>query len=189
MDRRVSDKNVLNEFTKDFVIVLDFYKVKYILVSGFVAISHGRSRGTEDIDIIIEKLSFEKFNSLHHGLLKANFECLQGEEALALYEDYLKDNLSIRYVRKGGFVPEMELKFAKDFLDEEQLRDRVKLPLSGLPFWFSSIETNIAFKEELLKSPKDIEDARHLRILYSKEINEHKIKELKKLIRKYRLGK
>jgi len=188
-DRQVADKSILNSFVKDFILVLDKQKIRYILVSGFVAISHGRSRGTEDIDLIIEKISEKRFDELNSALIKAGFECLQGKNALNLFNDYLTDNSSIRYVREGAFVPEMELKFAKDPLDENQLKNRVKLPLTGLPFWFSSIETNIAFKEELLKSEKDMEDARHLRLIYSEKLDENEINKLKRLIRTHRLGK
>ena len=69
---------------------------------------------------------------------------------------------------------------AKDELDESQLQNRVKLKLTGLNVWFGSIEYNIAFKEELLKSDKDMEDAKHLRIVYSKIINEDEINKIKK---------
>ena len=81
----------------------------------------------------------------------------------------------------------MELKFAKDSLDNYQLKNRVKLPLTGLDIWFSSIDMNIAFKEEYLKSEKDLEDAKHLRIVYSEDVNEYEIKEIKKMIRKTKL--
>ena len=188
-DNIVSDRNLLNKFVTDFVRVLDEHKIEYIIVSGFVAISHGRSRGTEDIDVIIEKLSKDRFFELNNSLISAGFECLQGKNSLDLYEDYLSDFLSIRYVYKGSFVPEMELKFAKDALDEYQLEKKVKLPLTKLPFWFSNIETNIAFKEELLKSPKDIDDSRHLRIIYSNKLDQKEIDTVKKLIKKYRLNK
>jgi len=187
MERQVRDKNLLNQFAGDFVKVLDKNKVKYIIVSGFVAISHGRARGTEDIDIVIERIPLQKFEDLHHDALKAGFECLQGANPGMLFNDYLKDNISLRYARKGLFVPEIELKFAKDELDEKQLSERKKLPLTGLPFFFSSIETNIAFKEELLKSPKDLEDARHLRIIYAEKLDKAEISGIKTLIRKFRL--
>lgn len=90
-----------------------------------------------------------------------------------LYEDYLNENLAVRHVLEGRFVPEMELKLAKDALDEKQLRERTLLPLTGVPYYFSTIETNIAFKEELLKSPKDREDARQLREVYGNEKYKH----------------
>ena len=66
----------------------------------------------------------------------------------------------------------MEIKFAKDMLDNIQLQTKEKIPLTGLDVWFSSIAMNIAFKEEYLKSDKDMEDARHLRMVYSDKINE-----------------
>lgn len=47
----------------------------------------------------------------------------------------------------------MEVKFAKDKLDEEQINARVKLPLTGLDVYFSTVESNIAFKEEYLSGP------------------------------------
>jgi hypothetical protein len=81
----------------------------------------------------------------------------------------------------------MEIKFAKDVLDDYQLKTRIKLELTGLDVWFSSINMNVAFKEYYLKSDKDIEDARHLRLVYPELINENEIKKIKKLIKEYRL--
>jgi hypothetical protein len=66
-ERRIGDRNVLDSFTEDFSEVVDKY-AKYIVVSGFVAISTGRSRSTEDINMIIEKLSKENFVKLHNAL-------------------------------------------------------------------------------------------------------------------------
>ena len=85
-------------------------------------------------------------------------------------------------------VPEMELKLAKDALDEYQLTTRKRFPLTGMNIFFSNIEMNIAFKEELLKSDKDIEDAKHLRIIYSGNINENEINQIKQQIRRLRLN-
>lgn len=53
------DKNLLKNFTEDFCNIVDKF-CKYAIVSGYVAISTGRSRGNEDIDIILENLPFEK---------------------------------------------------------------------------------------------------------------------------------
>ncbi|MDF1557219.1 MAG: hypothetical protein P1P80_03430 [ANME-2 cluster archaeon] len=58
------------------------------------------------------------------------------------------------------------------------------MPLTGLDFYFSSIEMNIAFKEGLLKSEKDLEDARHLRIIYSDTFDENEIRKIKAEIRR-----
>lgn len=186
MERGVGDKNILDKFAVDICKIIDKH-VKYIIVSGFVAIAHGRSRATEDIDMIIERINFDKFNKLHDSLIKGGFQCIQSSKASDIY-DYLDKGDSIRYVRQGTFLPpEMEIKFAKDEIDVMQLADRKKFIFTGLDLWFSSIEMNIAFKEELLKSDKDIEDARHLRIIYRDEINEGAINEIKKKIKELRL--
>lgn len=188
--RTVDDKTILDRFVEDFCSIIEKY-VKYIVCSGFVAIVHGRPRGTEDIDMIIEKVSKEKFFRIHKDLRDNGFTCIQSDSSEKIYVDYLKQGDSVRYVRdeEGYFPPEMEIKFPKDELDEEQLKERIKLPLTGMNIYFSSIESNIAFKEELLKSDKDIEDARHLRIIYEGEVNEEKIERIKDKIRTLRLKK
>ena len=111
---------------------------------------------------------------------------MQSDNVEEIY-DYLKDNISVRFTWENKFLPEMEIKFVKDCIDDYQIKNRVKLELTGLDIWFSSINDNIAFKEELLKSPKDLEDARHLRIVYSELVDENIINEIKRLIKEYRL--
>lgn len=186
MKREMKDRTILDEFASDFSRIIEKH-AKYMIVSGFVAIAHGRSRGTEDIDIIIERIPENRFAKLHNELLKNGFECIQCRNPDEIYEDYLSRNLSVRYIRKGSHIPEIELKFSKDELDEYQLKTRRKLPLTGLDLYFSGIEPNIAFKEELLKSEKDIEDARHLRIVYENKIDEKEIERIKMLIRRLRM--
>ncbi len=67
IDREIKDRTILDIFAEDFVRVVEKH-VKYIIVSGFVAIAHGRSRGTEDIDIIIERNSKDELITMHHEL-------------------------------------------------------------------------------------------------------------------------
>jgi len=187
MSREIKERTILDTFAEDFVDVLEKH-AKYVIVSGFVAIAHGRSRGTEDVDIIIERIKKDAFINMHSDLLAAGFECIQSEDPEVIYDDYLKDKTSVRYVRKGHFIPEMELKLAKDELDDYQIQTRKKLPLTGLDLYFSSIEMNIAFKEELLRSEKDMDDAKHLRIIYSDDLDEAEITKIKAKIRRLRLS-
>ena len=186
MKREIEDKTILDKFAEDFIRVIDKY-VKYIIVSGFVAIAHGRSRGTEDIDMIIERIPKEKFIELHNALDDAGFECMQSSNPEIIYDRHLTDKTSVRYTRKGEFLPEMKIKLAKDSLDEYQLETRKKLEFTGLDVYFSSIEMNIAFKEEYLKTDKDLEDAKHLRIIYKGEVNEEEVEDIKKKIRELRM--
>lgn len=184
--RREVSKNLLDKFCVDFCKIVEKH-TDYIIVSGFVAISTGRTRATEDIDMILPPIPFEQFNKLHDELLKKGFVCMQSDDPGVIFNDYLKDNLSVRYTYKDKPLPEMEIKFAKDELDRIQLKTRTKLKLSGLDVWFSSINMNIAFKEEYLKSEKDLEDAKHLRIVFDDIVNESEINEIKKTIRRLRL--
>ena len=59
--------------------------------------------------------------------------------------------------------------------------------MTGLDVWFSTVDANIAFKEELLKSDKDMEDAKHLRIVYANEIDENEINRIKEMVKRFRL--
>lgn len=185
MDRGIKDRNILDKFTVNFCYIIEKY-CKYIIVSGFLAIVSGRSRSTEDIDMIIERINYDLFKKIHLDLVKNGFVCMQSDNSKEIY-DYLKDNLSVRYTYKNKILPEMEVKFSKDELDEYQLNNRVKIDLTGLDIWFSSVNINIAFKEEYLRSQKDIEDAKHLRLVYLDVIDEDKINEIKEKIRRLRL--
>src|SRR3989338_6328935 len=138
MKRNISDRNILDDFCHRFCDVLESH-CKYIVVSGFVAISSGRTRGTEDIEIIIESLDKERFLSLHKDLVKAGFVCMQSDEPEELFARYLAEKTSIRYTFDDYPVPEMELMFSKDLLDDMQIETRIKLALTGLDVWFSNI--------------------------------------------------
>ena len=185
-DRRVGDRNTLDRFTEDLCAVINKH-ARYIIVSGFVAIASGRARATEDVDMILERVSKERLIKMHEDLDKAGFECMQSSNPEEVYE-YLDKGDNVRYTRKENkmFPPEMDIHFAKDELDEWQLRERQKIPLTGLNVWFSSIEFNIAFKEELLRSEKDIEDAIHLRKMFNGRFSEERINKIKSMIKELR---
>ena len=130
MERAVKDRSILDTFCENFCKIMEKH--------GFVAIASGRVRGTEDIDMIIPRLSVHQFLKIHEDLITNNFVCVQSDNPQIVY-DYLKDNISVRYTYRNIPVPEMEIKFAKDNLDEYQLKTKQKLPLTGLDVWFSSI--------------------------------------------------
>jgi hypothetical protein len=186
MKREVSDLNILNKFTQDFCAVVNEYS-KYIIVSGFVAISHGRSRGTEDVDIMIKKIPFFDFDKMHKKLLESGFECLYPSDVEEIYH-FLEDGDNVRYSWKDIEIPNMEVKFAKDSLDEEQFTNRRKIEFTGLDIFFPKIEEAIAFKEEYLKSEKDLEDAEYLRIIYEGKLDSEYIEKYKQKIKDIKLN-
>ena len=134
--RIVDDRTILDEFVESFCKVINKY-VKYFICSGFVAIAHGRTRGTEDIDMVIEKIPEKTFTEMHKSLVENGFVCIQSDDPEEIFTIYLENGDSIRYVwdEEGYFPPEMEIKFPKDELDVEQLKLRVtSSPQSaGLP--------------------------------------------------------
>jgi len=107
----VSDRSILDNFTIDFITILQKYS-EYMVVSGFLAIASGRTRGTEDIDLIVKKMSLGIFKKFFNDLYSNNFECIQDDDPKDIYNLYLKNNETIRFVRKGTFAPDMEFKFS-----------------------------------------------------------------------------
>ena len=119
-DRIILDKslNNLDKFTLDFINIIEKY-TKYVLISGYVAILFGRSRISEDIDIMFPRMDFSSFLIIHKSLM-STFWCLNHEDVKELY-DLLMSNHSIRYAHKDKIIPNMEVKFSKNLIDEESL--------------------------------------------------------------------
>ena len=100
----------LDRFALDIINILKKY-TNYIIISGYVSIFFGRSRATEDIDMIIEKVSFDKFKEIHNELIKNGFICMQSSKVEDI-SDYLGRGDSVRYVEGEDLLPpEMEIKF------------------------------------------------------------------------------
>ncbi len=156
-DRELSE---LDEFVIKFVKILDKNKINYVLVSGYVAILFGRSRETEDIDIILEKISFEEFDTLWIEIEK-EFECLNTSSSKEAYEEFLLNNTSIRFAYPGKYIPNMEIKFPKKEFEQETLNNKIIVKSENYAFNISNLEKQIAFKL-FLGSDKDLEDARHI---------------------------
>ena len=95
LKRRVEDKTILDEFVENFCRIVDKH-VRYIVCSGFVAIAHGRTRGTEDIDMIIEKMDKDSFIKLHKDLRENGFICLQSDNPELIYSNYLEKGDSVK---------------------------------------------------------------------------------------------
>lgn len=179
IDRELTE---LDEFVQDFLNVIKNHS-DYLIVSGFVSISTGRTRGTEDIDILIPIMPYEKFKKLFESLKNAGFWCYQGDSADEIY-DYFKNKDNVRFARKNEMFPNMEVipidesRKAKFF--EFSHPQRIKV--DNFEFKIPPIEFEILYKEIILKGKKDVDDANHLREFFSEILNEDKFKEFKKII-------
>jgi hypothetical protein len=152
--------NELDELVLDFVKILDKNKIRYVVVSGYVSILFGRSRSSEDIDVIVEKISKRKFTTLWRDLTK-RFCCIAASDPDKAYDTYLMAPTSLRFHKRGRPLPNIEFKFPKTDLDNWTLKNSRRVVLNGKTIMVSAVELQIAYKL-LLGSEKDIEDARYL---------------------------
>lgn len=158
IDRELSD---LDKFTIEFITILKKH-IDYVIVSGYVAILLGRSRASEDVDVIIPKITFSDFKRLYKNLKENDFYCLNAEDEEIVYS-YLEENLAIRFAKLDTIIPNVELKWIKNDFDKIALKKTIDVTIRDKIICISHLELQIAFKEVILKSPKDLEDALHLR--------------------------
>ena len=178
IDRDLSE---LDKLVLSFISILQKY-TSYVLVSGYVAIVLGRTRTTEDVDFFIERLDKETFSKFYSELKKGGFWSVNVDSEDELFS-ILNDGLSIRFALDGQVVPNMEVKFVKDALDRFTIDNKIRLITNGGEMLISKIELQIAYKKFVLKSQKDMEDARHLQGLF--EIKDETLNNYKKLIKEY----
>ncbi len=180
IERELTD---LDLFVKKFLDVLIRYS-DYLVVSGFVSISTGRTRGTEDVDVIVPIISLEKFKELFSSLNQDGFWCYQGDSAEDCH-DYIKDLSSIRFALKDKMFPNIELipfnasKKAKQF----EFTHPQKIRINDFEFKIPPIEFEISYKELVLTGKKDLEDAKHLRTFLADIIKTEKFKEYLPIIK------
>lgn len=167
-NRIVLDKelSVLDKFVLDFVKNIS---LKYVIVSGYVSIIFGRSRGSEDIDMIIEVLSEVDFNLFFEDVSKSGFECIN-ESANTAY-GAIKQGVSLRFAKAKSVIPNMEVKFAESFASLAALKNRIEVSLQGETVFISPIELQIVYKKRCLGSEKDLEDAKHLEVVFKDSIS------------------
>ena len=158
----------LDNFVLDVVGLIEKYS-RYVIVSGYVTILFGRSRGTEDVDFVIEKIPKEEFMKFCRDAQTSGFEFINPEDCSGLYE-MLKEKMSIRMARKGEIIPNAEIKFPKDFFHQEALKKRISVLLNDKRIYISPIELQIAYKL-YLGSDKDVEDAYYLHELFKENLN------------------
>lgn len=169
--------NNLDKFVIDFINCLD----NYVIVSGYVSILLGRSRATEDVDLLIPEMNFKEFNELWEKLNKEGFECINTpipENAFNMIKEH-----AIRFSKKNVPVPNIEFKVMKTDLDKYSFENKLKVIINNNIFLISPLELQIAYKlflaadgtDEELIPDKDIEDAKHLYKLFEEKINKEEL--------------
>lgn len=173
----------LDLFAIDFVNVLRKH-TNYVIISGYVSILLGRARASEDIDIIIPKMHLHGFLQLFSDIKANGLYCLNSGTGENAYE-YLSENLALRFAKEGNVIPNIELKLAKNKIDEITLNKTITVKIGKEELVISHLELQIAFKEAVLKSPKDIEDARHIRNVAKGYLHEELIEQYKRVLHEF----
>jgi hypothetical protein len=182
-DRLVISKSLsdLDETVVAFTTLLDQNDITYAIVSGYLAILTGRSRGTEDIDVLLEPLSENRT-----GELTDEFEA-DGYwgTAMPLDEMYamLSNGSRIRVAEEDRLVPNFELFFATSEFEQRVLTNRLTAEVGGEEIAVSPIEEQIAYKLRLAQDQgvttgKDFEDALHLYVTFDGQFNRSKLEDL-----------
>lgn len=177
LDRELSN---LDKFVLKFLRIIEKH-VDYVIISGYISIVLGRARATEDVDVFIKRISYEKFSEIYRDLKKNGFWCINAESEREIFS-YLEDCLAVRFARKGQSVPNFEVKFPKRDADEGTFQDFLTVILPNGKIKISSLERQIAFKRYYLSSEKDIEDALHIEEAFKGKIDYNKINKLKEAI-------
>ncbi len=171
----------LDIFVRDFLDVLKKHS-DYLVVSGYVSIATGRSRGTEDVDILMPQMSGQHFAGLFKALDDAGYWCYQGDSAPELLP-YHKDMLPLRFARKDQMFPNLELIPINIALQFFEFNHPQKIRIDGFEFNAPPIEFEILYKELILGTEKDLEDARHLRAFFADCISDEKLDKFARLIK------
>ena len=166
--------------------ILEKY-TSYVIVSGYVSILFGRSRATEDVDLIMDRMNRHTFEKFYADLNIHGFWCLNGEDCVSLWDDYLMKQTALRFARKGVVIPNMEIKFPRTDFDEKTITSALTVLLGSAKLRIGELEQQIAYKRIVLGSPKDFEDARHLQKTF--QIDEEKINKHEKLLKYYARSK
>jgi hypothetical protein len=164
----------LDEDVVQFTELLDEQGIDYVIVSGYVAILTGRSRGTEDIDIVIEPLPKAQLTELAAHLEN------EGYWGMAMPLDSLADMLTdgdrLRIAEHGEMYPNFKVWLASNEIEREALSTSIVADLGGQELSISAIELQIAYKLRLAEGSgsldgKDFEDALHLYLTFDEGLN------------------
>jgi len=167
LDRELSKlDNFVLEFTK--------FLSDYVIVSGYVSILLGRSRNTEDVDLLVPKMRLEEFEILWKKIHNAGFECINISIVSEAF-DMLNEH-AIRFY-KGIPMPNIEFKMIKNNLEEYSFKNKIKVRMGKEVLYVSPLELQIAYKLFLSQggNEKDLEDAKYIYELFKEKLNKEEL--------------
>lgn len=160
--------STLDEFVVDVCGIFDDLGIDYVVVSGYVAILTGRSRSTEDVDTVVERLTEEQAGRLTSRLEEAGY--WGATVPLEDLHQELLDGMRVRIALEGRMTPNVELWFPKNEYDRRALDRPLEAHVSGHELNISPLEQRIAYKL-FLGTERDFEDALHLYLVFEEQLD------------------
>lgn len=159
------EPNDLDDLAIQFTRILDDLGVDHVYVSGYVAILTGRSRATEDIDVLLARVDDETVQEIVDRL---EDEGMWGPAMpLDSMAEMLEDNVWI--APDGEMVPHLEAKFVDDEFDRASLANAIVARISDDEIPIGPLELQIAYKL-WMRADKDFEDATHLYTVFEENL-------------------
>ena len=121
-------------------------------------------------------------NKIHFLLLIfVDFWCLNSE---SIEDNYilLQDNHAIRITRTEWVIPNVEIRFISNELDELALKNKITVITPSFELDVSRPELQIPYKRYVLGSDKDIEDAIHLEEVFRNQLDGELLKKCQEFI-------
>ncbi len=160
------DPNELDDLAIRFTTILDDLGIEHVYVSGYIAVLTGRSRATEDIDVLLDRIDESTIDRLAARLTD---DGLWGPAMpLERMSEMLDD--SIWVALDGEIVPHLEVKFVTDRFDRAALADRLVAEIGKAELPIGPLELQIAYKL-WMGSQTDFEDALHLFTLFEETLS------------------
>ena len=172
--------NLLDKFTLDFIKILERH-VDYVLVSGYVSILLGRSRSSEDVDMLVPEMSFSDFFVMFNDFISNGYECANTSDVREAYG--MLSAHAIRFYERGNPLPNMEFKVISNEIHQYAFDNRLTVIFGGNKLYISPLELQIAYKLSLMakgdlkeiSSDKDFEDAKHLYEYFKEKLNNDEV--------------
>ncbi len=159
--------NTLDRMAIYFSRLLDEHDIDHVFVSGYVAILAGRSRSTEDIDVLIESIDEELAADFVDTLRARGY---WGPAApLDDLHTQLAEGGNIWVAPRDDITPHLEVKFVSDEFDQASLEESIAARVGGEEIPIGPLELQIAYKL-YLGTQQDFEDAVHLYTLFEESL-------------------
>ena len=161
------EPNDLDDLAIEFSAILADLEIEHVFVAGYLAILTGRTRMTEDIDVIVEPLTESEVASLVEALDANDF----WGPAMPLDEMYgnLDAGTNSWVAPDGQTTPHLEVKFPTDEFDEASLKNAIDAHVGDAVLPIGPLELQIAYKLRL-GTRTDFEDAAHLYALFRESL-------------------